>query len=77
MQSSKSLKDHLTIGIVAGESSGDNLGAALVREIKRNAPDTPTFNSTADIGLPSLPPPSDISNMALWLRDPASNFNKP
>jgi lipid-A-disaccharide synthase len=30
----------LTIGLVAGESSGDNLGAALIRAIRERAPDT-------------------------------------
>ncbi|HEX9706486.1 MAG TPA: lipid-A-disaccharide synthase [Steroidobacteraceae bacterium] len=30
----------LTIGLVAGESSGDNLGAALIRSIAARAPDT-------------------------------------
>jgi lipid-A-disaccharide synthase len=30
----------LTIGVVAGESSGDNLGAALIRSIRGSAPDT-------------------------------------
>jgi lipid-A-disaccharide synthase len=30
----------LTIGLVAGESSGDNLGAALIRAIRAVAPDT-------------------------------------
>ena len=29
-----------TIGIVAGEASGDNLGAALIREIQKLAPGT-------------------------------------
>jgi lipid-A-disaccharide synthase len=30
----------LTIGLVAGESSGDNLGAALIRALRERAPDT-------------------------------------
>ncbi len=30
----------LTIGLVAGESSGDNLGAALIRSIAARAPGT-------------------------------------
>ncbi len=32
-------KSHLTIALVAGEISGDNLGAPLIREIKRKYPD--------------------------------------
>ena len=59
----------LHVGIIAGEASGDNLGAALIHEIRKREPDT-VFEGVAgprmkDAGCFSLYPMENLSVMGL------------